>query len=67
MKKIVLVAVAATALAAPAQAASNAPTAASTYVVERPDSSAHSPRRATAIILRDRRPAEVAAVPRARP
>jgi hypothetical protein len=76
MKKIILVAVAATALAAPVQAASNhaAPdhadtpgTAASTYIADRPASSAHSHRKTTAFILRDRRPAEVAALPSVRP
>ncbi len=76
MKKIILVAVAATALAAPVQAAATHPasdhagtprTAASTYIADRPDPSAHGRRKATAFILRDRRPAEVAALPRVRP
>ncbi len=68
MKKIILVAVAAAAVAAPAHADSaKRDTAASTYVVERPDSSERSRERAKVIVLRDRRDAQVATLPRVRP
>lgn len=66
MKKIILVAVAAAATAASAHADSR-PATASSYVIERPDSADRSGQRAKAVVLRDRRPAEIAAVPRRRP
>lgn len=66
MKKILLAAIAATAAAAPAHA-DNRQAAASTYMVERPDSAERSGQRAKTVILHDRRPAEIAALPRRRP